>query len=170
MRDRRTRDEDFTEFVAAWQRRLHRQALLLTGEPGQAQDLVQVTLERVYVAWARVEDPGSFARRTMLNGFLRDRQRSRRERELLVVADGARAEREPDHALTVIEAMRALPPRMRAVVVLRYWEGESVTRTAEVLGMSEGTVKSTSARALGRLRDLLGDTFDDRTSTRQEAR
>ena len=70
----------------------------------------------------------------------------------------------------MIEAMRDLPPRMRAVVVLRYWEGESVTRTAQVLGMSEGTVKSTSARALDRLRDLLGDTFDDRTTTHQEAR
>ena len=66
--------------------------------------------------------------------------------------------------------MRHLPPRMRAVVVLRYWEGESVAATARTLGMSEGTVKSTSARALAHLRALLGETFDERTTTHQEAR
>ena len=163
MRDGHRRDEEFTDFVAAGQHRLYRQAVLLTGDASRAQDLVQVTLERVYVAWARVEEPAAFARQTLLRGFLRDRQRSSRERELLALADGARAGREPDHALTVIEAMRTLPPRMRAVVLLRYWEGESVARTAEVLAMSEGTVKSTAARALARLRDLLGDAFEERT-------
>ncbi len=171
---RRDRDTEFRDFVVDGQQRLFRQALLLTGEPGHAQDLVQSTLEKLYVAWHRVEEPAAYARRILLNGFIHDRRRARRERELLAVADGARADRQADHALTVIEAMRHLPPRMRAVVVLRYWEGESVTRTSQVLGMSEGTVKSTSARALDRLRYLLGDTFDERAphaqphQTRQE--
>lgn len=170
MRDRHDRQAEFTDFVASGQQRLHRQAMLLTGEPSRAQDLVQVTLEKVFVAWARIEDPGAYAHRTLLHSFLHDRRRARRERELLALPDGARDERRPDHALTVIEAMRGLPPRMRAVVVLRYWEGESVAATARTLGISEGTVKSTSARALAQLRDVLGETFDERTTTHQEAR
>lgn len=168
MRDRHDREAEFTDFVASGQRRLYRQALLLTGEPARAQDLVQVTLEKVFVAWPRVEDPAAYAHRTLLHSFIHDRRRARRERELLALPDGARDERRPDHALTVIEAMRHLPPRMRAVVVLRYWEGESVATAASILGISEGTVKSTSARALAQLRELLGETFDDRTH--QEAR
>ena len=172
MQDGRQRDAEFTDFVTGSQQRLHRQALLLTGDAGQAQDLVQVTLEKLYVAWRRVEDPAAYAHRVMVNGFVRDRRRARRDRELLAVPDGARLERQPDHAITVIDALRTLSPRMRAVVVLRYWEGQSVTRTAEVLGTSEGNVKSTASRALARLRDLLGETFDDRASatTTQEAR
>ena len=164
---RRDHEAEFRDFVVAGQQRLYRQALLLTGEPGQAQDLVQTTLEKLYVAWHRVEEPGAYARRILLNGFVQDRRRSRRERQLLALPDGASADRDADHALTVMEALRHLPPRMRAVVVLRYWEGESVAHTAHVLEMSEGTVKSTSARALDRLRDLLGDAFDDRASTDQ---
>lgn len=168
MQDRRQRDEqrdaEFTDFVTGSQQRLHRQALLLTGDPGEAQDLVQVTLERVYVAWRRIEEPGAYAHRTMVNGFVRDRRRARRERELLAVPDGARHERQPDHAITVMDALRALPPRMRAVVVLRYWEGESVARTADVLSMTESNVKSTAARALARLREQLGESFDERVS------
>lgn len=174
MRTNRDDDEaEFRDFVVAGQQRMYWQALLLTGEPGQAQDLVQTTLEKLYVVWHRVDEPGAYARRILLNGFIHDRRRSRRERQLLALPDAVSADRDADHALTVIEAMRHLPPRMRAVVVLRYWEDESVTRTAQILEMSEGTVKSTAARALDRLRDLLGEAFSERAEinqSRQEIR
>ena len=68
----------------------------------------------------------------------------------------------PEQALTVLAALAELPPRMRSVVVLRYWEDLSVEDTAAALGCSTGTVKSSSSRGLAQLRLLLGDAFEER--------
>lgn len=162
----RGRETAFTEFAAAAQQRLYRQAYLLVGEREAALDLVQSTLTALYVAWPRVIDPPAYAHRTLVRSFLGTRRRGIKERERLerldpqpVVAPA------PEHALTVLAALAELPPRMRSVVVLRYWEDLSVEDTATALGCSTGTVKSSSSRGLAQLRLLLGDAFEERLPT-----
>jgi RNA polymerase sigma-70 factor (sigma-E family) len=161
MADRR-RDAEFSEFAAVEQQRMHRRARLLTGDSDAAQDLVQSTLVKPYVAWPGVDQPAAYAHRVLVRTFLDGRRRSRRERELLALPEPRRAEPEPDRAVTVLGALAELPPRARAAVVLRYWEDLSVDQTALALGCSAGTVKSLSSRGLERLRELLHDTFEER--------
>ncbi len=161
----RRRHEEFTAFAATAQQRLYRQGYLLTGNREAAQDLVQATLTKMYVAWPRIDNPAAYAYRTMVRGFLEVRRRSARERELHAVPDGPRPQQDPAHVLTVRAALAELPPRMRAVVVLRYWEDLSVEQTASALGCTSGTVKSTASRGLSQLRDRLGEAFDERVTT-----
>jgi RNA polymerase sigma-70 factor (sigma-E family) len=161
--------EEFTEFVRATAPRLHRAALLLTGDHHLTDDLTQATYARVYASWRRVshaDDPLAYARRTLLNTYLSHR-RLRRNSEL--PADPAlmpeRSGPEGDHATRVdlLDALATLPPRDRALLVLRYWEDRSVADTAHDLGMTEGAVRTRSHRALQRLRPLLGADFIERT-------
>jgi len=167
MADRR-RDGEFAEFAATEQQRLYRRARLLAGDADAAQDLVQTTLVKLYVAWPRVEEPAAYASRVLLRTFLDGRRRSQRERELHALADHGRAETDPARVVTVLGALADLPPRTRAAVVLRYWEDLSVEQAAVALGCSTGTVKSLSSRGLERLRELLHDTFEERTALRTE--
>lgn len=155
---------DYTAFAREAQQRLFRQAYLLAGDRAGAEDLVQSTLTAMYVAWPRIDDPAPYAHRTLLNEFLRTKRRRDTERELLMLDDGAAPEHDPARELTVLDALAALPERMRAVVVLRYWEDLSVERTADLLGTSTGTVKSTASRGLERLRNLLGEGFEGHTA------
>ena len=158
----RPSDAEYAEFVHATWAGLYRTAYLLVGDHGLAEDLVQTALARTYASWPRIEDlaaaPG-YARTTLVNtalGWFRKRSWGNEQ------PTGTLPERavESDHALrpTVVEALRRLAPRQRAVVVLRFYEDASVAETARALGCSEGTVKSQTADALGRLRTLLGDT------------
>lgn len=151
---------DFESFVAGSQHRLFRQAVLLAGDRAAAQDLVQQSLVSLYVAWPRVREPGAYARRILVRAFLDTKRRRGREHDLHALSDGAPPERDPSLTLTVRGALAELPPRTRAVVVLRYWEDRSVEETARLLGCSTGTVKSTASKGLSTLRDLLGDEFD----------
>ncbi len=162
---RRGSADAFTAYAEQAQRRLFRQAVLLTGDPDAARDLVQSTLVKVYVAWPRIDTPGAYTQRTMVRTFLDGRRKERREADLHRPIDPGRAEPDPVQGVTVRQAIAALPPRMRAVVVLRYWEDMSVEQTATALGCTAGTVKSTASRGLDRLRELLGDAFAERTST-----
>jgi RNA polymerase sigma-70 factor (sigma-E family) len=159
----RGRDAAFTEFAAGAQQQLFRRAYLLAGDRDSALDLVQNTLTAMYVAWPRIIDPPAYAHRTLVRSFLSTKRRKVRERERLeqlpVPTDAMPA---PEHALTVLAALGQLPPRMRSVVVLRYWEDLSVEDTAAALGCSTGTVKSTSSRGLAQLRVLLGEAFEER--------
>lgn len=165
MADRR-RDQEFTEFARAVQHQMYRRAYLLAGDRETALDLVQTTLVKLYVAWSRVDQPAAYAQRVLVRTFLADRRRSRRERDLHTPVDPGRAPEDPARALTVLAALAQLPPRTRAVVVLRYWEDLSVEHTAAALGCSTGNVKSLSSRGLALLHDLLGETFEDLTTTR----
>lgn len=153
--------EGFTDFAQAAQQRLFRQAYLLAGDRAGAEDLVQATLTTLYVSWPRIKDPAPYAHRTLLNEFLRGKRRRDRERDLHRLGDGAGPDRDPARSLTVLDALGDLPDRMRAVVVLRYWEDLSVERTADLLGTSTGNVKSTASRGLARLRELLGEGFEE---------
>ena len=159
-------DAAFAAFVTEAQQRLYRQAYLLSGEQQAAQDLVQSTLVKLFLGWRRVESPYAYAQRTMVRTFLDDRRRLRRQHDLHRLVDGvASYEPDPGTRLTVLGALATLPPRMRAVVVLRYWEDLSVEQAAAALGCSAGTVKSSSSKALNRLRELLGETFAERVTT-----
>ncbi|MGC0416228.1 SigE family RNA polymerase sigma factor [Embleya sp. AB8] len=159
--------EGFTEFARSSAQRLGQTAYLLCGDWHLAEDLTQIALEKLYVAWRRIEhtdQPYAYAKRVLLNAYL-DRRRRRSSTELLGI-DAVALERRPDAAadadlpdvrLTLIDALMRLPPRDRAVVVLRYWEDHSVEAVAEMLGMSTSAVKSAGPRALARLRGTLTD-------------
>jgi len=149
-------DDEFVEFAVAVSPRLRRTAFLLCGDWHTAQDLTQATLAKLFVAWRRIsrqDAAPAYAMRTLLNTFLADRRR-RRASEVLTaeLPDRAADLAAPDVRLAVLSALATLPPRSRAVVVLRYWADMSVQETAKVLGCSEGNVKSQSARALEKLR------------------
>jgi RNA polymerase sigma-70 factor (sigma-E family) len=156
-----TREREFTEFAATLTPRLFRTALLMSGDWHLAEDLVQVTLAKLYVHWPKVQRttvPEAYARTTLTNAFL-SHKRIRRNSELPSVDLGEhRLMSAPDSdRLDLFEALRTLDALDRAVVVLRYWEDRSVAETAEVVGLSEGAVRTRASRALGRLRTQLSE-------------
>lgn len=147
-------DASFVTFMeSAWQRHL-RLAMLLTGDRLRAEELLQDGLVKVYLRWARLShdgDPHAYLRRVVLNNHRSWWQRHRREDLVADVPDRA-APDGFDADVEVRRALMALPPRQRAVVVLRLYEDLSERRTAAVLGCSVGNVKSQYARALAKLR------------------
>ena len=154
------RDDQFHEFVVTRRAGLVRTATLLTaGDPHLAEDLVQSTLTKLYVAWPafqRADNRDGYVRRVMVNALTDERRRSwwRRERPVAELPDRP----QPEHADSdggLRTALRDLPPRMRAAVVFRYFYDLDIADTADALGCSEGTVKSQTSRALDRLRDAL---------------
>ena len=157
------RDQEFREFIRNRASLLHQSAYLLCGDWHLAHDLVQDTLVKAYQHWPRVrqaDSPDAYVRRILLNEA-RGRWR-RRERAVPVPRfPEGREPVAPDAADEIArraglrQALLALPLRQRATVILRYLVGMSVRETAAVLGCSEGTVKSQSARALGTLRTFL---------------
>lgn len=149
-------------FVAAQRGPLYRTAFLLVGDPHEAEDLVQSTLVRVITAWHRIERrdaPEVYARRALVN-LARNRWRRRRTAtEYLRRQGGVPSVADPAVEVArrdaVWAALGTLPTRMRAVLVLRYFEDLSEAETAAVLGCSVGTVKSQTSKALARLRKNL---------------
>ncbi|CAM5621004.1 DNA-directed RNA polymerase sigma-70 factor [Streptomyces spiroverticillatus] len=156
-----TRDDGFEEFVAATGPRLLRMAWLLTGDAHLAEDLVQTALAKVWPKWHRIRDehPEAYLRRTLVtthSSWWRRRWRGELphgEVPDLRAAPDAYAGVDLEELLGA--AVRALPARQRAVVVLRFFEDLGVEETAEVLGCTAGTVKSQSAKALRTLRAAL---------------
>jgi RNA polymerase sigma-70 factor (sigma-E family) len=156
-----TRDEQFRSYVHDSRGQLLRTATFLaSGDRFVAEDLVQTALMRLYVAWPRVrpETLDAYARKSLLNALIDDRRRAfaRHERTHAQVPDVAVVDPTGDETeAAVFVALAALPPRMRAAVVLRHLVELSVAETADALGCSEGTVKSQTARALTQLRATL---------------
>lgn len=157
---RRDREEAFTAWAGDTQHQLYRKAYLLTGEQESARDLVQQVLLSTYLAWHRVDHPTAYATTSLVRAFFKVAQHRRREIVSDAVVETAAPHRSVDESLTLLEALEELPPRMRATVVLRFWDDLSVRDTAEVLGCSEGTVKSTTSKALAHLRRRLGENLD----------
>lgn len=158
--DTSTVSAEFTDFATAASPRLFRTALLLTGDWQLAEDLVQTTLAKVYVAWGRVsaaDSPEAYSQRILTNAFLSWR-RTRTSGEIVTEQIRDSGDAGPDVAtrLAVLTALRRLAPLDRSVVVLRYWEDHSVAQTASVLGITEAAVKMRTMRSLGRLRSDLG--------------
>ena len=127
---------------------------LAGGDRHLAEDLTQSALVRLYLAWgrARGEHTSAYARRVLVNCFLDHRRRAWVSRERTVEAVPDVAGVELGHDLELLTALRLLPPRMRAAVVLRHVEDRSVEDVADALGCSVGTVKSQTARGLAKLR------------------
>jgi RNA polymerase sigma-70 factor (sigma-E family) len=158
---------DFEEWMAARQSRMLRTAYLLTGDVHSAEDLTQTTLAKVYLSWDRVsaaQSVDAYARKIMVNEHTSAWRRLWRHRE--VVSDTSThdvpvAANDYDGvAADLWDAVRSLPERQRAVVVLRYYEQLSEKETADALGVSLGTVKSQASRALDTLRSRLGSRAD----------
>lgn len=158
MRSDKTNEDEFVGFVLGAQPQLLRLAYLVCGDRYRAEDLVQSVLVKMYARWSRIrrnETPVRYARRAVINAAIDERRRPwRREQPASDLPDPAAAE-EPALDAVVVQALMGLSPRQKAVVVLRYIEDLDVAQTAEALGISQGTVKSQSAKALSNLRKLL---------------
>lgn len=145
-------EQGFTEWVGGRQRQLLRSAYLLTGDLHRAEDLVQEALTKVALRWSRLADgnPTAYALRIIARDNI-----SWWRRRHDVPTDRLRdagATSEPEIALVVRGALARLTPHQRAVLVLRHLEDLTERETADVLGVSVGTVKSQNAAALARLR------------------
>ncbi|NJQ05965.1 SigE family RNA polymerase sigma factor [Streptomyces lonarensis] len=157
------REREFREFAEARQRQLRRSAYLLCGDWHEAQDLTQTTLMKLYAAWGRVRRDGNveaYARTILTRTFIDQyRRRGRREEPVGELPEPPGDAGPPGTELRLVmqAALMELPPRYRAVLVLRFWEDWSVEETARALKVSSGTVKSQSARGLARLRGIIGE-------------
>jgi RNA polymerase sigma-70 factor (sigma-E family) len=166
---KQTRDEEFTEYVASRSGWLRKVAYLLCGDWHRADDLVQETITKLYVNWARagrMENRDGYARRVLVNTFLAEQRSPWWRRTVRTgtgpdpTAEGSAPDTTARHvdldtALDLRRALAALPPRQRATVVLRYYCDLSIEQAAEALGCSSGNVKSQSSRALDALRGHL---------------
>lgn len=172
MDDRRRQQQarvEFERFVEASVDRLLRSAYLITWDLAEAEDLVQECLLRVARRWPRVrkmDHPTAYARTVLVHLALDEgKHRTRRRAELAEAATLRLDQHQDDAALRVLgrveasadllQALAELPPRQRVALVLRYFEDLSEADAAEAMGCSVGTVKSTTSRALGRLRAIV---------------
>jgi RNA polymerase sigma-70 factor (sigma-E family) len=156
---RRTDEEPFRSFVMERQTVLRRRAFLLCGNWADGDELVQEALARVYVAWPRIS-PGAeaaYTRRTMMNLYLNDQRKRRREVLTDETPEPMVSEHDREMALTLTELLKDLPDKQRAVIVLRFWEDLTVPQIAECTGVAEGTIKSQISRGIAALRDRLAE-------------
>lgn len=154
-----SRDEALEALFQEQYPKVVRLAYLLTSDAGVAEELAQEAFVRTWRAWGRIRNPQvapAYLRKAVVNlarSSLRRRLLEARHRSAR--ADDGR-EHDPGLRLDVLDALRHLPPRQRACVTLRYYEDLSEQETARTLGVSVGTVKSTTHKALRRLETLLG--------------
>lgn len=170
-------EASFDAFATSAAPQLRRLARTWCRDAHRADDLVQEALERLWSAWPRVRadgNPAAYARTTLVRVLISDARRPWRRLEVMQdllperPSAGAAPSGGSDASDRVLEAVRSLPPRQRAVVLLRYAEDQSVAQVAEALGCSEGTVKSQASRALGTLRARLGATRATTSTTTSE--
>ncbi len=160
---------EFERFVEGCADGLLSTAYLIVWDRAEAEDLVQETLLRVAQRWPRVREmdqPAAYGRRILVNLAIDGSKRRSHRRHELEPAARVPPDAHPDEGATgafgaidvraeLLTALGLLPPRQRAVLVLRYFEDLSEAQTAETLGCSLGTVKSTASRGLARLRGAL---------------
>lgn len=154
------RDAAYAEFVRARRTHLRRIAYAICGDWHRSDDLVQTALVKLYVAWPRVRRDGSeeaYVRTIIVRADIDEHRRPwRRESAGLPELDlPSREELPVEERSALFEALQALPPMQRKVVVLRHWLGLSVAETAQELRIGQGTVKSHSHRGLSSLRSVL---------------
>ncbi len=153
---------DYDDFYVALRPRLVRTAYAVAGDLGVAEDAVQTAFAKAYRSWRRIsrlESPEAYVRRMAINEVLNSRRTAHVRREVVRadLPDTAGVAREDD-ALAhdeMWQAVLSLPPRQRAVLVLRYYEDLSEQQIADVLGCRPGTVKSQASAALATLRTRL---------------
>ena len=150
--------EEFRRYVAARSGALLRTATLLTGDRTLAEDLVQTALARTYLAWGRIRDReavDAYTRRVLVTTYAtwwRLKWRGETPHDQLPDPPGRDPYGQVDAGLALRAALARLPRRMRAVVVLRYWDDLSAAEVADLLGCSVGTVQSQAFRGLAKLR------------------
>jgi RNA polymerase sigma-70 factor (sigma-E family) len=159
----REQEDGFAAFMGAALPTLLRFGYVLTGDPHRGEELVQSALVTTYRRWRhlRHEEPHAYVRRAMVNAHTSLWRRHRRETRLPEDFDLTFSGKGPAHyddVDLVLRALRALPPRQRAVMVLRYYDDLSEAEIAHTLGCSPGTVKSQASRALRTLRRELDRT------------
>ncbi|SCG55806.1 SigE family RNA polymerase sigma factor [Micromonospora humi] len=153
---------EYLAFVEAHQHRLLRAAYLVCGNRHQAEDLLQDALLKLALRWPTVRDgdPAAYVRAILYRDAVSWWRRRRRERLSAHPPERAGADADDALRLTVRAALDRLPPRQRAVLVLRYFEDLTEVATAEALGVTVGTVKSQCHAALRRLREVAPDLDD----------
>lgn len=167
MRIGRGRDDAaFTEFASVATPRLFRSAVLMCGDYHLAEDLVQTTLAKLYVAWPSVERADSadaYARGALTKTFLSHKRVRRNAEQPRLDLGGAAAPAGTDVStrIELFDALGRLDALDRAIVVLRYWNDRSVEETATAVGLSPGAVRTRASRALSRLRESLADESSD---------
>ncbi|ONH32863.1 SigE family RNA polymerase sigma factor [Pseudofrankia asymbiotica] len=158
-------DRSFEDYVADRGMTLLRTAVFLTGDRQAGEDLLQDVLLRTYRRWRHVDDPDSYLRRSLANAAVSRARRRLRTRESLVdwddpgVDEPAGTADEAGQATDrrdLLDALRQLTPRQRAVIVLRYFGDLSEAQVAAELGCATSSVKTHTARGLLRLRALMG--------------
>jgi RNA polymerase sigma-70 factor (sigma-E family) len=147
----------FDEFVAVRGQALQRTAYLLTGDWALAEDLLQTALARAYPRWGRIarDNPEAYVRKALVNtwsSWWRRKWRGEAPTDRLPDSAGPDAYADADRRDAVRDALRRLPPKQRAVVVLRFHEDMTEAQVAALLGISVGTVKSQTSKALANLR------------------
>jgi RNA polymerase sigma-70 factor (sigma-E family) len=151
----------YDDFYAAWWPRLVRTAYAVSGDLGVAEDAVQTALAKAYRSWRRVsraDSPEAYVRRMAVNEVLNHHRTAaaRRESTRPDLPETASSTDDPQPTRDEVwQAVLTLPPRQRAVLVLRYYEDLSEHEIAEVLGCRPGTVKSQASAALASLRARL---------------
>ena len=155
---RSDKDADFSAYMSARQPALYRTAYLLAGDHASAEDLLQNAFAKLYLSWDKIRDHGAldgYVRRIMVNehNSLWRRAWKRREHSTDEMPETGIHDTYDDGAdQSLWSFVQTLPPKQRSVVVLRYYEQLSEAETADVLGISVGTVKSQASRALAGLR------------------
>lgn len=164
-------EQEFAEYFRARRDTVRRTAFLLCGDWHRADDHAQAAFVALHRHWRRIRDRAAldaWMRRTLVRAVVDESRRPwRRERFTAEPVDAgsvASAVSDSDAVLTrhvLVDGLRSVPPRQRAVLVLRFLDGLDVAGTAAALGCSEGTVKSQTAHGLAALRAVLGDALDD---------
>jgi RNA polymerase sigma-70 factor (sigma-E family) len=158
-------DGEYLAYVQGRLPALRRTAYLLGGDMHQADDIVQETLTKLYARWARAvraDNLDAYVHTILVRAFIDDRRRGWWKVRLV----GGPPDTEPagggsyEDRETVRAALRRLPPRQQAVLVLRYLCDQPVQEVARILGCSAGTVKSQTSHGLNRLREVLGDSSE----------
>ncbi|MCW2781668.1 MAG: polymerase, sigma-24 subunit, subfamily [Marmoricola sp.] len=161
---------EFEAFAVARTPQLYRSAWLLCGNRHTAEDLVQETLAKVYVAWQRplgrrpIDNAAAYAHTTLVRTFISSRRRrSSRERPTEVIPEQPGHDADPALRTTLLAALAELQPLDRAVLVLRFFDDLPVDQVAGLLEVSQGAVRNRTMRALARIREVLGSDFEELT-------
>jgi RNA polymerase sigma-70 factor (sigma-E family) len=159
---RTPRDAEYVEYVTARLPALHRAAYLLCGgDAALADDIVQTTITRLYQRWrraSRADNLDAYVHRMLVNTFVDEKRQDWSKVRLLPSVHGdapSRTESTIEDRDALVAALRTLPTRQRAVLVLRFLLDRPVEEVAEILECSAGTVKSQTSRGLAVLRDQL---------------
>jgi RNA polymerase sigma-70 factor (sigma-E family) len=163
-------EAEFHSFAASRMRDLRRTAYLLCGDWHHADDATQTVLTKLYSNWTKIQEHervDAYVHTMLVRATFERRRKFWWRKEVsssqppeTPASDDARVE----ERMVLVDALAKMPPRQRAVVVLRYWQDLDVAETAQALNCSEGTVKSQSARGLATLRALLSESMEGRSS------